>query len=355
MPELPEVETIKNDLKKRILGKKITAVEIRSRKIIKSKPADFIPEAVPLSGADRYIPPLRRIEISKTIGRKAKPLLLKKTFKNSKRFLEAAGCEDAAGVSQRNFTRIIKGNSFSGLDRIGKLLIFELADRKNFLLIHLKMTGQLIYCNKGEVVAGGHETGGEGDKIPGVGEALPNKYTHLIFSFANGAKLFFNDLRKFGYAKVVNGKELEKIKGEYGAEPLTKEFTLAAFRKVLEGKNAPVKAILLNQNLIAGIGNIYADEALFKARIRPSRRAGSLSDKETEALFKAVNNIIKKAIKYRGTTFSNYVDASGRKGNFTKLLKVYHREGEKCRRCGAVIKKAKVAGRGTRFCEKCQK
>ena len=293
MPELPEVETIKNDLKKRILGKKITGVEVRGGKVVGNKPADF--------------------------------------------------------------TKILKGNSFHAIDRIGKLLIFELADRKNFLLIHLKMTGQLIYCNKGEVVAGGHETGGEGDKIPGVGEALPNKYTHLIFSFANGAKLFFNDLRKFGYAKIVGEKELEKIKGEYGIEPLTKDFTLKAFKEALGVRNAPIKAILLNQGLIAGIGNIYADEALFEARIRPSRRAGSLSDKETEALFKAVNNIIKKAIKYRGTTFSNYVDASGRKGNFTKLLKVYHREGEKCRRCGAVIKKAKVAGRGTRFCEKCQK
>ena len=293
MPELPEVETIKNDLKKRILRKKITGVEVRGGKVVGNKPADF--------------------------------------------------------------TKILKGNSFHAIDRIGKLLIFELADRKNFLLIHLKMTGQLIYCGKGEIIAGGHETDGDKAKIPGVGDKLPGKHTHLIFSFANGARLFFNDLRKFGYAKIVNGKGLEKIKGEYGIEPLTKEFTLAAFRKVLEGKNAPVKAILLNQNLIAGIGNIYADEALFKARIRPSRRARSLSDKETEALFKAINNIIKKAIKYRGTTFSNYVDASGRKGNFTKLLKVYHREGDKCKRCRGVIKKARIAGRGTRFCEKCQK
>jgi len=334
MPELPEVETIKNDLKKRILGKKIVGLEIRSRKMMKSKPADLV--------------------------------------------------------------KILKGNSFSGLDRIGKLLIFELADRKNFLLIHLKMTGQLIYCGKGRIMAGGHALtpscsplpaqaglvrgrilppltppceGGELKSSPlqgevpegrrgGVGggaDGLPNKHTHLIFSFANGAKLFFNDLRKFGYAKIVGEKELEKIKGEYGIEPLTKDFTLKAFKEALGVRNAPIKAILLNQGLIAGIGNIYADEALFEARIRPSRRAGSLSDKETEALFKAVNNIIKKAIKYRGTTFSNYVDASGRKGNFTKLLKVYHREGKKCKRCGGVIKKARIAGRGTRFCEKCQK
>ncbi|MDD5290704.1 MAG: bifunctional DNA-formamidopyrimidine glycosylase/DNA-(apurinic or apyrimidinic site) lyase [Patescibacteria group bacterium] len=300
MPELPEVETIKNDLKKRILGKKITGVEIRSQKVIN---------------------PIRDKSLN---GVRNKPA---------------------------DFIKILKGNSFSGLDRIGKLLIFELADKKNFLLIHLKMTGQLIYCKGGEIVAGGHETGEEGNETG----ALPGKHTHLIFSFANRAKLFFNDLRKFGYAKIVGEEELKKIKGEYGIEPLTKGFTLAAFKKVLEGKNAPVKAVLLNQGLIAGIGNIYADEALFEARIRPSRRAGSLADKEKRALFKAINNLLKKAIKYRGTTFSNYVDAAGQKGNFTRMLKVYHREGDKCKRCGAAIKKSKVAGRGTRFCDKCQK
>ncbi|MFA4833814.1 MAG: bifunctional DNA-formamidopyrimidine glycosylase/DNA-(apurinic or apyrimidinic site) lyase [Patescibacteria group bacterium] len=304
MPELPEVETIKNDLKKRILRKKIIGVEIRGKKIVN---------------------PIRDKSLN---GARNKP----------------------AG-----FTKILQGNSFHTINRIGKLLIFELADKKNFLLIHLKMTGQLIYCGKGEIVAGGHEAGGEEKKIPGVGEALPNKHTRLIFSFQGGVKLFFNDLRKFGYAKIVNEKELEKIKGEYGPEPLTKRFTLAAFRKILEGKNAPIKAILLNQGLIAGIGNIYADEALFEARIRPSRPGRSLSTREKEALFKAINYLLKKAIKYRGTTFSNYVDAAGKRGNFTKLLKVYHREGDKCKRCGAVIKKVRVAGRGTRFCEKCQK
>ncbi|MDD5031790.1 MAG: bifunctional DNA-formamidopyrimidine glycosylase/DNA-(apurinic or apyrimidinic site) lyase [Patescibacteria group bacterium] len=303
MPELPEVETIKNDLKKRILGKKIIEVEIRSKKVVH---------------------PVRNRESSN--GVKSRPA---------------------------DFVKILKGNSFFGLDRIGKLLIFELGDKENFLLIHLKMTGQLIYWNKGEIVAGGHEM--EDGKIPGAGDRPPNKYTRLIFSFSDGAKLFFNDLRKFGYAKIVGKKELEKIKGEYGPEPLTKRFTLAAFKKILEGKNGSIKAILLNQGLIAGIGNIYADEALFEARIKPIRQGRSLSGKEQGALFKAINYLIKRAIKYRGTTFSNYVDAAGKRGNFTKMLKVYHREGEKCRRCGGVIKKIKIAGRGTRFCEKCQK
>lgn len=294
MPELPEVETIKNDLRKRILRKKIVGIEIRKRKIVKNKSTDFI--------------------------------------------------------------KILKGNFFSNLDRIGKLLIFKLLDRKNYLLIHLKMTGQLIYCNKGEIVAGGHEIGLKSSLIPGLGDNLPNKYTHVIFEFNDGSKLFFNDLRQFGYLKIVNKEELERIVKDYGIEPLTKDFTIKKFREVLKNRKTSIKAVLLNQKLIAGIGNIYADESLFLAKIKPNRQAGSLLNKEIEELFKAISFIIKKAIKYRGTTFSNYVDTSGRKGNFTKLLKVYGREGEKCRRClSDTIKKIKVAGRGTRYCQKCQK
>ena len=331
MPELPEVETIKNDLKKRILRKKIVGIEIRKRKIIKNKSTDFI--------------------------------------------------------------KILKGNFFSNLDRIGKLVICELADKKNFLLIHLKMTGQLIYCNKGEIVAGGHENtltpppdtlrvrrragsplpaqagspilplsgrmgegGYESRKIPGVGDKLPGKHTHIIFKFKDGAELFFNDLRQFGYFKMVNKEELEKIVKDYGIEPLTKDFTIKKFREVLKNRKTSIKAVLLNQKLIAGIGNIYADESLFLAKIKPSRQAGSLLNKEIKELFKAISFIIKEAIKYRGTTFNNYVDTSGRKGNFAKLLKVYKREGGRCLRCptGTIIKK-KIAGRGTRYCDKCQK
>ena len=286
MPELPEVETIRNDLRKVVLKKKITEIEIRENKTVKNKPTDF-------SG-------------------------------------------------------ILKGNFFSGINRIGKLLIFEIAGGKKFLLIHLKMTGQLIFFGKNKTVAGGHEDASAGNE-------LPNKHTRLIIYFASGEKLFFNDLRKFGYVKIVDANELQKIKEKYGIEPLTKNFTFKAFSEALEGRKTSVKAVLLNQGIIAGIGNIYADEALFEAKIRPERKASSLSGVEIKALFQSINKIIKIAIKNRGTTFSNYVDASGKKGGFSRLLKVYGREGEQCRRCGGIIKKIKVAGRGTRYCDKCQK
>lgn len=286
MPELPEVETIRNDLQKVILRKKITEIEIREKKTVKNKPADFF--------------------------------------------------------------KILKGHFFSGINRVGKLLIFEIDGGKKFFLVHLKMTGQLIFFGKNKTIAGGHEDTHTGNK-------LPNKHTRLIIYFASGEKLLFNDLRKFGYIRIVDANELENIKKRYGPEPLTKNFTFKTFLKILEGRKASVKAVILNQGVIAGIGNIYADEALFEAKIRPERKASSLSGVEAKALFQSINKIIKIAIKNRGTTFSDYVDANGKKGGFSRLLKVYGREGEKCRRCGGIIKKAKVAGRGTRYCDRCQK
>lgn len=295
MPELPEVETIRNDLKKAILKKKITAVIVRDEKIVKNKTADFI--------------------------------------------------------------KTLRGRYFAGIDRIGKLLIFKISGQDNFLLVHLKMTGQLVYSRKNRIIAGGHEnTRAKSKKIAGGGETFPNKYTRIIFEFENGAKLFFNDLRKFGYAKIVKAKKLEEIKNEYGIEPLTEYFTYQAFKKTFKGRKAPIKAILLDQRLIAGIGNIYADEALFLAGIRPDRLVINLEESEKKSVFQAINSVIKQAIKHRGTTFNSYIDVSGRKGGFFNSLKVYGREGKKCLFCSkTVIKKIKVAGRGTRVCEKCQK
>lgn len=292
MPELPEVETIKGGLERKILGKKITGVKIRNRKIIKSQFNDFI--------------------------------------------------------------KILLNNSFTAISRVGKLLILKLADKNNFLLIHLKMTGQLVYCFKDKLVAGGHSLSSRAN-LSGIGDQLPNKYSHVVFKFKSGAELFFNDMRRFGYLKIVNESELKKIIGEYGPEPLSRNFNVKRFREILAGRTTSIKAVLLNQKLIAGIGNIYADEILFAAQVRPNRRVNTLSAAEEKRIFQAVNRIIKRAIKYRGTTFNNYIDAAGRKGNFTKFLKVYGREGEECFRCSEILIKKKIASRGTRYCPRCQK
>jgi formamidopyrimidine-DNA glycosylase len=285
MPELPEVETIKNDLKKAVLNKRIVGVSVFKKTVVKSFFADFI--------------------------------------------------------------KTLKKNNFKDISRIGKLLIFHLENKK-YLLIHLKMTGQLIYCVEDKCIAGGHEVLGS------IGK-LPNKYSHVIFNFQDDSTLYFNDMRRFGYMKIVSEDELKKIKNKFGIEPLTRDFVFKKFKEIFKNKKTSIKAALMDQALISGIGNIYADEILFKAGVMPTRIAASLEEEELKKIFNAANEILKKAIKMRGTTFSNYVDSKGKKGNFSSMLKVYGREGEKCFRCGGVVKKIKLAGRGTRFCEKCQK
>ncbi|MFH1822529.1 MAG: bifunctional DNA-formamidopyrimidine glycosylase/DNA-(apurinic or apyrimidinic site) lyase [Patescibacteria group bacterium] len=312
MPELPEVETIKNDLNKKILRKKIIDLKILNKKSVKPN-LNF-------------------------------------------------------------FSKTLINLSITKIDRIGKLLIFYLSDRKHFLLIHLKMTGQLIYlphpCLRlpaqagadrlakerelNSIIAGGHFLEGK-QKITGIGESLPSKHTRIIFYFKDKSILYFNDLRKFGYARIVNEKELVNLKKEFGIEPLNKNFTLDSFKKIIQGKKTNIKAVLLNQKFIAGIGNIYADEILFAAGIKPARQANKLKKSEIEKIFKATNSMIKKAIKHRGTTFRNFLDSSGKRGNFSDFLQVYGRAGERCKKCRqGTVKKIKLAGRGTHYCPVCQ-
>ncbi|MDP2812628.1 MAG: bifunctional DNA-formamidopyrimidine glycosylase/DNA-(apurinic or apyrimidinic site) lyase [bacterium] len=285
MPELPEVETIRRGLIANIINKKISGLEIRKSKLVKN--------------------------------------------------------------NDQVFKSVLKNKSIVNISRIGKLLIFELSGDKFLFLIHLKMTGQLIYVDKSFVLAGGHSF-----KQPDI---LPNKFSHVIFSFADGSKLFFNDLRQFGYLRLLKKSELKRVKDNFGIEPGQNNFNLENFSAIFENKKIKLKALLLNQKLIAGLGNIYADEVCWRAGLRPDRVVNSLSKAEIKKLFLATNYIIKKAIAKRGTTFSDYRDAQNKKGNFSKYLKVYGRQGEKCQRCNFPIKKLKLVGRGTHFCPNCQK
>lgn len=293
MPELPEVETIRKGLAKRILRKKIRSVEIRAPKVIKNDPKEFI--------------------------------------------------------------RMLKGNSFTGVDRRGKLLILPIlrqgfggqAPRK-YLLIHMKLTGQLIYRAGKTLVAGGHP-------IPKLTSDLPHKHTHVIIEFSDGSCLFFNDLRKFGVMKVVDQTAKDLTWAAYGVEPLSKEFTWERFRKALGKRQAPLKAVLLNQSLIAGLGNIYVDEVAWHARVRPSRRVVRVTEKELKTLFRMIPKVLKQAILLGGTTFRYFRDSQGEKGNYSSHLKAYGQAGEKCQRCGTILVKTTVAQRGTVYCPKCQR
>ena len=204
-------------------------------------------------------------------------------------------------------------------------------------------------------MVGGHSLS-SGSYEKSVGGKLPNKHTRAIFYFSGGGKLFFNDLRKFGYLKLVKKDELlEILKNNYGPEPLTPEFNFENLKNILHNRRISIKAALLNQKLVSGLGNIYVDETLFASKILPTRIANEVNPEEIKRLVKEANRIIKKAIDYRGTTFSNYVDSTGKKGNFSQFLQVYGRGKEKCLVCGQPLSKVKLAGRGTHYCKNCQK
>lgn len=231
--------------------------------------------------------------------------------------------------------------------RKGKALLIDLENGIT-MMIHLRMTGQLIYRGE-ESFAGGHPT----DSFL---NELPDKQTRVIFDFENG-KLFFNDQRKFGFIKILETAEVENdpfIK-KLAKEPwdLTKE----EFKEnLMHHKSAPIKATILDQKVIAGVGNIYADEALFFAKIHPKRETGSLSDKEIEKLLEGAKTVMQASIDSGGSTMKTYVKADGTKGDYLRLFaKVFRREGEPCENCGTEIVKIRVAGRGTHICPKCQK
>ena len=155
--------------------------------------------------------------------------------------------------------------------------------------------------------------------------------------------------------KIATSEEVEKVKSKFGLEPLSKNFTLKKFQNIFTNKKTSIKAILMNQELIAGIGNIYADEICFCAKVLPTRAASKLTPAEIKKLYDCIPKILQEAIKHRGTTFKDFRDSDGKKGNYTNFLQVYDRDGEICRRCGSIIKKTRVAGRGTRCCLHCQK
>lgn len=252
------------------------------------------------------------------------------------------------------FIKSLVGQKLIGISRRGKLLMLEM-NNGYFLLVHLKMTGQLIYQSHKTKIVGGHSLS-SGSYEKSVGGKLPNKHTRAIFYFSGGGELFFNDLRKFGYLKLAKREELDKIlENGYGPEPLTREFTAAALTAILKTRKTNIKAVLLNQKLVAGLGNIYVDEALFASKISPLRPANKVKPAEIIRFVKETNKLIAKAIISRGTTFNNYVDSKGKRGNFSSFLKVYGRRGEACLVCGNPISRIKLVGRGTHYCPNCQK
>ncbi len=297
MPELPEVETIRRGLKDYILNKKIVQVEC----------------------------------------------LTEKAF--------LGDITEVAGVK------------VTGLRRRGKALLIDLSNGKT-LMVHLRMTGQLIWRNaeimrknllEVEYTELMKEQFAAGHPSKNFMEALPNRQTRVIFEFLDG-KLFFNDQRKFGFVKVLPTGEVEQdtFIASLGKEPwdMTGEEFFAICQR---HKKALVKALLLDQKLIAGLGNIYADESLFYAGVHPERRVGSLSRAEVEKLLEGACKTMQASIDSGGSTMATYVKPDGSTGNYLEqFAQVFRREGKACPRCGEEIVKIRVAGRGTHLCLNCQ-
>jgi formamidopyrimidine-DNA glycosylase len=246
-----------------------------------------------------------------------------------------------------HFRKALVGRQFTKIERRGKLLILSLDKPGTYVLTHMKMTGQLIYHSDTQQIAGGHNW-------PPI-ENLPNKFTHVIVSFVDGTKLYFNDMRRFGYWQIADAAHLQKVLAAYGPEPLDANLSFEDFAARFAGRTISIKAALLNQQIIAGIGNIYADEICFAAKVRPSRRTNKASKAELKAIFTAMRRILHSAVEHGGTTFHNYRDAEGKRGNYVHLLKVYGKAGQTCPRCKqAVLVKIRAAGRGTVYCPNCQ-
>lgn len=245
----------------------------------------------------------------------------------------------------------LAGRTLIGIRRRGKLLVVDLGDGGH-LLVHLMMTGQLVVVGDGQMLfAGGHPT-------RSMLGPMPNGTTRVILRLAGGRVVYFNDQRKFGRLRLVDdaGLAADRFLARLGPEPLGPGFTVSAFRAQLRRHaRAPVKAVLLDQTVVAGIGNIYADESLHLARVHPGRPAAGLSAAESRRLHAAVRSTLALAVESGGTSFAEYVNtARGRQGYLTHA-RAFRREGLPCVVCGTTMERIRVAGRGTNICPHCQR
>jgi len=278
MPELPEVETIKTQLEKLIVGKKVEKVEVGLPRMVK--------------------------------------------------------------LSLDKFRRIVVGSKIRSIKRRAKILIFELSNGWS-MLVHLKLSGRLIFHRKGEAL-----------------KDEDTKWNHLIYHFSDGSRLFHNDLRQFGYVKLIETIQLTDFfkKEKLGPEPLERDFNFNDFLVILKRKpKAKIKQFLMDQRNIAGIGNIYSDEILFFAKVHPLRKISGLKPEEIKKIFEGIKKILPEALKFQGSSVDLYLTAFGREGEYVPRLKVYGREKKKCKKCGGTVQRLKIGGRSAHFCPQCQK
>lgn len=246
--------------------------------------------------------------------------------------------------TQADVREFLIGSKVVLVNRRAKVLLIELSSKYS-LIVHLKMTGQLVFRGQ-EVFGAGHPN----DSLIGN---LPDRSTRVTINFADGSKLFFNDQRRFGWVRLMPTAEVMYIDffKKVGPEPLEADFTAdVLYERLQRRKNTTIKAAILDQTVLAGIGNIYADEGLWGAKIHPSTRVRELSKAQIVELYSALIAVLKLSIEKGGSTDKNYVDAEGNKGSYMNFANVFRREGQPCLRCGTIIEKIRVAGRGTHIC-----
>lgn len=287
MPELPEVETVRRGLHELIIGRRVTAVDHD----------------------------------------------VAKSFPNA----------------ESDVKKFLIGSAITDIRRRAKVLLIDLSTDYT-LVIHLKMTGQLVFRASNLAFGAGHPN----DSLIGV---LPDKSTRVVLTFTDGSRLFFNDQRKFGWMRLMPTIEVSNIDfmKKVGPEPLETDFTEEQFAsRFTRRAKSSIKAALLDQSVVAGVGNIYADESLWGAKIHPQRLVNSLTKNEFKKLYSELRTVMNLAIEKGGSTDRNYVNAEGKKGSYIDFARVFRREGQLCPRCHSTIVKMRVAGRGTHVCLGCQ-
>lgn len=242
------------------------------------------------------------------------------------------------------------GGKVIEIRRFGKGLLIDL-DNEYSIAVHVKMTGQLLYKASKET----EETKDTNVRKVNIG-SLPDTYTHVVFGLDNDAVFFYRDMRQFGWVKIIETKDAQEMPffKSLGPEPF-KDLTLEKFKEIVSKNKAVIKPLLMDQAKIAGIGNIYANDALYVAGIDPRRSSMSLSKSEQRKLFKAIEQVLKKGIEVGGASEWSYVDALGGAGQYQNFFQVYNKKGKPCKNCGTNIEKITLGGRGTFFCPKCQK
>jgi formamidopyrimidine-DNA glycosylase len=238
--------------------------------------------------------------------------------------------------STRDFARLLPGHKIERVTRRGKYMIIELSNKAS-LVVHLKMSGRLLLKKQ---------------------KSKPDRFLRVSLKLESGRELHFEDMRVFGRLWFFTSKQNpnENIKGlkTMGVEPL-EDLTFEYLKAKLQKKTAPIKNVIMDQTIIAGVGNIYADESLFMAGVKPARQAGSLKDKEIKTLIESIIKVLRAAIKAGGSSMKDYTDLDGVNGNYMSESWVYRRTSEKCRKCKSEIERIKIGGRSTHFCPRCQK